>query len=164
MSAGSWCLNGLCPAPRTPVAIAVSFHENNHEIHERHENERTKYDSWINHFISRIAPFASSFFVWFVYFVVLVLIAMSAWAMETTDSTLVLYRPVGRKELERVRESGWRRFPPRLVCQPIFYPVLSEDYAIRIARDWNTKDEQSGFVGYVLRFKIRSEYISDSRM
>jgi len=59
-----------------------------------------------------------------------------------------------------IRDSGRRRFPPRLEWQPIFYPVLSEDYAIRIARDWNTKDDQSGFVGYVLRFSIRSEYIN----
>ena len=30
-----------------------------------------------------------------------------------------------------------RAFPPRLPEQPIFYPVLSEDYAVKIARDWN---------------------------
>lgn len=35
--------------------------------------------------------------------------------------------------------------------QPIFYPVLNEDYAIRIARDWNVP--ASG-VGYVTRFEV----------
>jgi hypothetical protein len=47
----------------------------------------------------------------------------------------VLYRPIGQKELDLIRESDWTRFPPRLDWQPIFYPVLTEDYAVRIARD-----------------------------
>ena len=48
----------------------------------------------------------------------------------------------------------------RLPEQPFFYPVLSEGYATQIARDWNTKDESSGSVGYVLRFGVRSEFLS----
>ncbi len=73
----------------------------------------------------------------------------------TTNATTVLYRPVGQAELDLIRDSRWKRFPPRLEFQPIFYPVLTEDYAVRIARDWNTKDPNSGFVGYVLRFNVR---------
>jgi len=49
--------------------------------------------------------------------------------------TVTLYRPVGPKELALIEASGWRAFPPRLPEQPIFYPVLNEDYAIQIARD-----------------------------
>jgi hypothetical protein len=70
-----------------------------------------------------------------------------------------LYRPVGQAELELVRASGFKRFPPRLPHQPIFYPVLSEQYATQIARDWNPKDEASGFRGYVLRFKVRTTFL-----
>jgi hypothetical protein len=70
-----------------------------------------------------------------------------------------LYRPVGQAELELIRASGFRRFPPRLPQQPIFYPVLSEQYATKIARDWNPTDEASGFKGYVLRFKVRAEFL-----
>ena len=70
-----------------------------------------------------------------------------------------LYRPVGQAELELIRASGFKRFPPRLSHQPIFYPVLSEQYAAQIARDWNPKDEASGFRGYVLRFKVRVEFL-----
>jgi hypothetical protein len=70
-----------------------------------------------------------------------------------------LYRPVGQGELELVRASGFREFPPRLAEQPIFYPVLSEDYAAQIAREWNTKDERPGFAGYVLRFNVRTEFL-----
>jgi len=43
--------------------------------------------------------------------------------------------------------------------QPFFYPVTNEEYATQIARDWNTKDEASGFAGYVLRFHIPSEFL-----
>jgi hypothetical protein len=52
-----------------------------------------------------------------------------------------------------------KRFPPLLPHQPIFYPVRSEQYATQIARDWNPKDEASGFSGYVLRFKERNEFL-----
>lgn len=69
-------------------------------------------------------------------------------------ATLTLFRPVGQAELDLIAASGWREFPPRLPQQPIFYPVLTEEYATKIARDWNTKDASSGYVGYVLRFRV----------
>jgi hypothetical protein len=75
-------------------------------------------------------------------------------------STTTLYRPVGQKELDLIRESDFKAFPPRLFWQPIFYPVLNEEYAVGIARNWNTKDEASGFVGYVTRFEVRTEFLS----
>ena len=71
--------------------------------------------------------------------------------------TVVLWRPVGTKELELIRATGMRAFPPRLASQPIFYPVLNEAYATEIARDWNTKDPASGFAGFVTRFAVRAE-------
>jgi hypothetical protein len=71
----------------------------------------------------------------------------------------ILYRPGGRKELDLIAESGYRAFPPRLDWQPIFYPVLHEEYATFIAREWYTKDAASGFAGYVLRFSVRSEFL-----
>jgi hypothetical protein len=76
-----------------------------------------------------------------------------------TDST-TLYRPVGEKELDLIRARGFRSFPPRLPEQPIFYPVLSEEYATQIARDWNTKDERSGFAGYVVRFAVHTGFLN----
>jgi hypothetical protein len=75
------------------------------------------------------------------------------------QTTVTLYRPVGQKELDLIRASDWRAFPPRLSWQPIFYPVLNEEYAVKIARDWNTKDEASGHVGYVTRFQVRADYL-----
>lgn len=71
--------------------------------------------------------------------------------------TVQLFRPVGETELRLIRESGWRAFPPRLPEQPIFYPVLEEEYAIQIARDWNTRD---GGKGYVLRFGVDDGFLS----
>ena len=77
-----------------------------------------------------------------------------------SGAVTTLYRPVGRKEFELIRASGFRVFPPRLPSQPIFYPVLSEEYAIQIARDWNTKDEASGYEGYVLKFDVPTDFLS----
>ena len=37
--------------------------------------------------------------------------------------TVVMFRPTGPNELALVRDSGYRRWPPRLPDQPIFYPV-----------------------------------------
>ena len=73
---------------------------------------------------------------------------------------MTLFRPVGQKELDLIRESGFTAFPPRLPHQPFFYPVLNEEYATRIARDWNTKDAASGYVGYVTRFNVRADFLS----
>ncbi len=71
----------------------------------------------------------------------------------------ILYRPVGQREYELIEETGFRRFPPRLPEQPFFYPVTNEEYAAQIAKDWNTKDEASGRVGYVLRFRVASKFL-----
>jgi hypothetical protein len=68
--------------------------------------------------------------------------------------TVTLYRPVGPAELKLIEASGWCEFPPRLPEQPIFYPVLNEEYAVQIARDWNVKESGSGFV---MRFAIAAE-------
>src|SRR6476469_9850426 len=73
--------------------------------------------------------------------------------------TTKLFRPVGRGELNLIASSGFKSFPSRLPDQPIFYPVLTREYAEQIARDWNTKDERSGFVGYVLEFEVETEYL-----
>jgi len=73
-------------------------------------------------------------------------------------STTTLWRPTGPKELELVKVSGWRRWPPRLPDQPIFYPVLNEDYATRIARDWNVQASGSGFV---TRFEVLTAFLDN---
>lgn len=70
---------------------------------------------------------------------------------------MILYRPVGVLELRLIARSGFREFPPRLPEQPIFYPVLTLEYARKIARDWNTVDVQSGYAGFVTRFAIDDE-------
>ena len=56
-----------------------------------------------------------------------------------------LYRPVGFKELELILNTGCRRYPKRLPTQPIFYPVLNQEYAIEIARSGIPKIAIQGF-------------------
>ncbi len=70
--------------------------------------------------------------------------------------TVTLFRPVGPVELELIRASDWRRFPPRLPGQPIFYPVVQEEYAAKIARDWNVPESGAG---YVTRFNVEASYL-----
>ena len=72
-------------------------------------------------------------------------------------AVVTLYRPVGSAELELIRSSGWRRFPPRLPGQPIFYPVLQEAYAAKIARDWNVRESGAGFV---TKFDVDARWLS----
>jgi len=74
-----------------------------------------------------------------------------------TPDTVVLYRPVGPKELVLLEASGFRRWPARLPGQPIFYPVTSEEYAAQIASSWNVAESGSGFV---TRFEVRSDFMS----
>jgi hypothetical protein len=72
------------------------------------------------------------------------------------EETVTLWRPVGPKELALIRESGMRAFPPRLPEQPIFYPVTTEAYAVKIARDWNVKASGAGFV---TRFDVLKSFL-----
>jgi hypothetical protein len=72
-------------------------------------------------------------------------------------STITMYRPTGPEELALVRQSGFKRRPPRLPDQPIFYPVTNEAYAVQIARDWNVPASGRGFV---TRFQVRADYMA----
>ncbi len=76
--------------------------------------------------------------------------------MSDEEATIVMYRPTGPTELELVKESGFRRWPPRLPEQPIFYPVTNEQYAKEIATKWNSKDKG---VGFVTRFRVKKEFM-----
>ena len=73
------------------------------------------------------------------------------------DATTVLFRPVGPQELELLKASDWRRWPPRLPEQPIFYPVTNKEYATEIAEKWNVAESGSG---YVTRFRVRTSFMS----
>src|SRR5258708_2346772 len=74
------------------------------------------------------------------------------------EPAVTLWRPTGPEELALVQASGWREWPSRLPGQPIFYPVLSEEYAAKIARDWNVSNSGAG---YVTRFKVRKTFLDN---
>ena len=73
--------------------------------------------------------------------------------METTK----LYRPVNKVELDLIQESKWKKFPPRLPEQPIFYPVTNQEYASQITREWNLPSYKNGFV---TEFELSNKYLS----
>ena len=60
-----------------------------------------------------------------------------------------------------ITDSGMREFPPRLPEQPIFYPVTTFDYAVKIARDWNVPASGSGFV---TEFNVATEYLASYKV
>lgn len=68
-----------------------------------------------------------------------------------------LFRPVGKAELALIRDSGWKRFPPRLPEQPIFYPVMNSRYAWELAKRWN---EPMGDGAHVVGFEVRDDVAS----
>lgn len=76
--------------------------------------------------------------------------------MSDNIETVTLYRPTGPKELELVKKTEYKRWPPRLPEQPIFYPVTSEKYAAEITQKWNLRSSGSG---YVTRFEVRKEFM-----
>lgn len=73
-----------------------------------------------------------------------------------SEETVTLWRPVGPKELALIKKSKWKRFPPRLPEQPIFYPVTTKEYAEKIARDWNVKASGEG---HVLEFYVKKSFL-----
>ena len=74
----------------------------------------------------------------------------------TSAELVTLFRPTGPKELDWVAASGFRRWPPRLASQPIFYPVTNEAYAKEIAIKWNIPESGAGFV---TKFSVRKNFM-----
>lgn len=70
--------------------------------------------------------------------------------------TKTLYRPVNQIELDLIAKSNYTKFPPRKEEQPFFYPVLTEDYASRIAKKWNVPAYGAG---YVTKFEVREDFL-----
>lgn len=70
-----------------------------------------------------------------------------------------LYRPVGIKELQLIIDTDFKKFPPRLAWQPIFYPVMNQEYAEQIAKKWNINDEFSGYCSVVTAFDLPNDFL-----
>lgn len=71
---------------------------------------------------------------------------------------MLLFRPVNQAELDLIIQSNWKAFPPRLIGQPIFYPVLNEAYAEQITREWNVPTYG---IGHVLKFEVSDDFLSN---
>ena len=78
--------------------------------------------------------------------------------MSDSSDSVILFRPVGQQEFDLIQQGLSKKFPPRLPEQPIFYPVLNEEYATQIARDWNAKYNEPK-CGYVMRFRVRKSFL-----
>ncbi|NVJ60757.1 MAG: hypothetical protein HWE27_10210 [Gammaproteobacteria bacterium] len=74
--------------------------------------------------------------------------------------SVTMYRPCGKDELQLVINSGYKKWPPRLVDQPIFYPVTNEQYAKEV-NNWNVKSKG---IGYVTKFEVRKQFIDNYKI
>jgi len=74
---------------------------------------------------------------------------------------MTLFRPVNQAELDLIIALDWKGFPPRLIGQPIFYPVLNEAYAEQINREWNVP---SYGIGHVLRFEVADSFLANYKI
>lgn|GEM_PF-6123980 len=74
------------------------------------------------------------------------LLVATLYLKNMNEETVILYRPAGPEEMELVKDSGFRKWPPRLPEQPIFYPVTNQEYAEQITKEWNVKDSGTGYV------------------
>jgi hypothetical protein len=72
------------------------------------------------------------------------------------EELVTIYRPVGVRELDLIAASGYRRWPPRLPDQPIFYPVTNLEYAREITVKWNVP--ASG-AGYVMKCSVKKSFM-----
>jgi hypothetical protein len=70
-----------------------------------------------------------------------------------------LYRPVGLKEFDLIKQSDCKEFPKRLPDQPIFYPVLTYEYAELIISNWNINEKFAGYAGVITKFDVDLEFI-----
>jgi hypothetical protein len=62
--------------------------------------------------------------------------------------------------LALITATDFTAFPPRLPEQPIFYPVLNDEYAAQIARDLNAKYNEDK-IGYVTKFEVRKDFLDN---
>ncbi|TQV72241.1 hypothetical protein FLL45_18660 [Aliikangiella marina] len=75
--------------------------------------------------------------------------------MKNTLKTVTMYRPTGKNELQLVIDSGYKKWPPRLPEQLIFYPVTNERYAIEV-NNWNVKEKG---IGFVTKFEVQKSFV-----
>jgi len=72
------------------------------------------------------------------------------------EKLVTLYRPCAQKELDHVIASGFKRWPPRLPEQPIFYPVTNKQYAKEVNK-WNVSQFGKGFI---TKFFVKESFMS----
>lgn len=74
--------------------------------------------------------------------------------------TITMYRPCNQAEYNLVKESGFKKWPPRLPGQPIFYPVTNQRYAQEV-NEWNHKDFGGG---YVMKFTVKKSFVDQYKI
>lgn len=72
--------------------------------------------------------------------------------------TIILWRPTGEDELNLIARSNFKAYPAPREDQTIFYPVLTYEYAAKLARDWHAKYFGKG---YVTQFNVKKSFLDN---
>ena len=68
----------------------------------------------------------------------------------------ILFHALGSDELELIKRSGWTQFPSRSREEPLFYPILTEEYATQVAKEAYV--EVDG-VGWVIKSAVSTDFV-----
>src|ERR1700674_1391651 len=83
----------------------------------------------------------------------------SASPISRSLETTTLYRPVCGLEHHLIRQSDNKSFPVKF-HRSGFYPVRTEEYASMVAANYYAKTADYGNIGFVVKFNVRTAFIS----
>lgn len=77
------------------------------------------------------------------------------------DKDMKLYRPVGLYEMSKILDLKGEEFPKEFFNHSLCRVIVNLDYALKVARDWNAKDRNSGYAGFVIEFEVNKSFIDN---
>ena len=80
------------------------------------------------------------------------------------ENTTVLYRPVGRSELDGIREHDFRRLPPPPTGHSFFRLAVTRECAAEVAVEWSARERIADYSDvYLARLHVVSASLSRYR-
>lgn len=80
---------------------------------------------------------------------------------KTGDKNMKLYRAIGLYEMNKILDLKGEKFPEELSNQSMLHIIVHLEYALKIARDCNAKDKNSGYAGFVAEFEVSESFMDN---
>lgn len=84
---------------------------------------------------------------------------MQFYFWEENKDILQLYYPISEKQLPLIAGSQFKQFPYRFFGQKPLCPILSKEYALRVASEPSNWSMQKTQFVYILRFLVQIDHI-----